>query len=75
MGRTTLDDDTYVRCLKSVKARLKSAPAIRNRELRQLTGINYDQAIRFFARAAEEGILKRRGQASGTYYVLLEEKP
>jgi hypothetical protein len=73
-GRTTLDDATYVRCLKSVKAWLKSASAIRNRELRELTGINYDQAIKFFARASKEGILERRGQSSSTHYVLSQER-
>jgi hypothetical protein len=75
MGRTTLDNDTYVGCLKSVKTWLKSAPTIQNRELRELTGVNYDQAIKFFARAVEERILKRRGRSSGTHYVLSKERP
>jgi hypothetical protein len=70
MGRTTLDNDTYLRCLKGAKAWLKDARAIRNRELRELTGINYDQAIKFFSRAADEGVLERHGQGGGTHYTV-----
>jgi len=72
MGRTTLDNDTYVRCWKRAKAWLRNAGAIRNRELRELTGINYDQAIKFFSRAAREGVLQRRGRGSGTHYTVPE---
>ena len=36
---------------------------------------NYDQAIKFFARATATGVLERRGVSRGTHYVLPEAKP
>jgi DNA-binding IclR family transcriptional regulator len=49
---------------------LATEPEINNRTLRRLTGLNYDQAIKFFARMVEEGMIVRLGRASGTRYLL-----
>lgn len=69
MGRTNLDDDTYAKCIESVRAYFRRHQSITNKGIRALTSINYDQAIKFFARAVREGVLERRGRASGTHYV------
>ena len=49
---------------------LKQNTSIRNRELREVTGIGYDQAINFFNRAVLEKSLVRKGSTSGTHYIL-----
>jgi hypothetical protein len=49
---------------------LKKKPSIRNRELREVAGIDYDQAITFFNRAILEKSLVREGKFSGTHYIL-----
>jgi hypothetical protein len=72
-SRTTLSDETYERCLSATVEYLKTVPFIRNRDLRAITRIEYDQAITFFNRALEEELLQRRGKASGTHYVLNEK--
>jgi hypothetical protein len=68
--RTKLTDSEYKRCLKVVERSLRTNQSIRNRELREATGMNYDQAIAFFKRATSERRLVRRGSAGGTRYVL-----
>ncbi len=72
-SRTTLSDETYERCLNATVEYLKTMPFIRNRDLRAITKIEYDQAITFFNRAMEENRLQRKGRASGTHYVLHEK--
>ena len=57
----------------SVSNFLKTEPSITNRGLRQLTGINYDQAIYFFNSMVATGKLVRYGKASGIKYVPPEE--
>ena len=74
-SRTTLSDETYERCLSATVEYLKTVPLIRNRDLRAITKIEYDQAITFFNRAIEEERLQRKGKASGTHYVLSEKLP
>jgi hypothetical protein len=44
--------------------------SITNREIRSLTGINYDQAIWFFNEMLRGGTLQRTGTASTTRYVM-----
>ncbi len=68
--RTLLTEAEFLRALNEVKRHLRQEQSIRNTSLRDLTGLNYDQAIKFFNRAIEEGVLARRGKASGTHYVL-----
>ena len=67
---TSLTDEQYNRCLKEVVVFLAKNPKIRNRELREISGIGYDQAIRFFKRATEDKRLVRKGSSSSTHYVL-----
>jgi hypothetical protein len=62
--------ETYAKCLNAVRGYLAKNPSIRNRQIRELTGINYDQAIAFFNLAVLERKLRREGQSSGTHYVL-----
>jgi hypothetical protein len=68
-SRTRLSDKTYERCMAATIRFLDKNPSIRNRELREITGIDYDQAINFFNRAIFENRLIRKGQSSGTHYV------
>ena len=67
-SRTTLSDDEYARCLRVALQFIGQRNSIRNRQLRTIAGIGYDQAIRFFNRAIEENHLIRKGKGSGTYY-------
>ena len=69
-SRTKLSEETYERCLNAALVFLKSNASIRNRELREVTGIEYDQAITFFNRAILEKTLLRKGHGSGTHYIL-----
>lgn len=69
-GRTSLSEVDFARALREVTLYLRVHGRIRNRELRRLAGLNYDQAIKFFNRATEGKLLARRGTASGTYYEL-----
>ena len=68
--RTSLTEAEFLRALNEVKRHLRQEQSIRNTSLRDLTGLNYDQAIKFFNRAIEERVLARRGKTSGTHYVL-----
>jgi len=49
---------------------LNSKPSIRNRDIRALAAISYDQAIHFFNRAIAERRLIREGSGGGTRYLL-----
>ena len=73
--RTLLDDEQYAKALHSTLDFLRREDRITNSKIRTLTGLNYDQAIKFFARATATGVLERRGVAAGTHYVLPEAKP
>ena len=53
---------------------LKTNSSIRNRDIREVAGIGYDQAIHFFNRAIAEKRLTREGSGSGTRYVLPKGK-
>ena len=61
VGRTGLSDADYERCWEIVDAFLAINDTIRNSEFREITGGNYDQAIKFFNRCVEESKLERRG--------------
>ena len=68
-SRTALSDSEYRRAVSEVVRHLSQNSSIRSTSLRELTGLNYDQAVKFFNRAIDEGVLVRRGKASGTHYV------
>ena len=74
-GRTSLDDGQYAKALRSTLDFLRREEEVTNSKLRTLTGLNYDQAIKFFTRATGSGVLARRGVAGGTHYVLPQVKP
>jgi len=69
-----MSEKTYRRCMAATRAFLKKNGSIRNRELRQVTSVDYDQAITFFNRAIAEKSLVRKGKSSGIHYVLAEGK-
>ena len=69
-SRRTLSDETYERCLQIAFDYVAQNQSIRNRQLREVAHITYDQAIYFFNRATEDKRLVRKGKNSGTYYVL-----
>jgi hypothetical protein len=69
-SRTKLSDATFTRCMDAVLVFLETNPSIRNSKLREITGIEYDQAITFFNRAILEKTLLRKGHSSGTHYIL-----
>ncbi len=75
MGRTSLSDEQFHRALEQVRGFLLANQSISNSGLRALTGLNYDQGIKFFKIAVESGELERRGRASGTHYVLRRADP
>jgi hypothetical protein len=69
-GRTGLRDPDYARALSKATVFLRAEGRISNSKLRHLTGLNYDQAIKFFSRAIAAGSLERHGRAAGTFYML-----
>ena len=64
--------ETYLVCLKATRGYLKANACITNRLIREVAGINYDQAIAFFNIAIAEKSLVRVGTSSTTRYVLPE---
>ena len=71
---TRLSDSQFEECMGIALHYLKSNPFIRNRDIRTVASIGYDQAIRFFNRAIAEKRLTREGSGSGTRYVLPKGK-
>ena len=71
---TRLSDLQFEECMGIALHYLKSNPFIRNRDIRAVAAIGYDQAIHFFNRAITEKRLTREGSGSGTRYVLPKEK-
>lgn len=67
---TKLTDEQFESCWKTAKAFLSKNKSIRNQQLREITGIGYDQAIGFFNGAVSRKCLLRKGVSSGTHYVL-----
>jgi hypothetical protein len=65
-----LSDDDYNAAMKEAVQVVASGGRLRNETLRRATGLNYDQAIKFFNRAIESGALRREGRAAGTHYLL-----
>ena len=72
-GRTSLPDELYQEVLVEVREYLNQHERVSNSVLRSLTGLNYDQAIKFFKRATTDGIVAKRGETSGTHYVRISE--
>lgn len=73
MGRNAITEEEYARAKSLVLERLSAGgpgATIRNRALRALTDLNYDQAIRFFGRMVQDGHLIRVGRGTNTHYVL-----
>ncbi len=66
---TRLNDEEYNRIQKYVCDYLTSNGSISNRELRNISGITYDQAIFFFKKALQKGTLLKVGRTSGIRYV------
>jgi hypothetical protein len=71
---TKLTDSQFEKCMGIALLYLKSNPSIRNRDIRAVASIGYDQAIHFFNRAIAEKYLVREGSGSGTHYVLPNRK-
>lgn len=67
---TRLSDSKFEECIGIAQDYLKSNASIRNRDIRAIASIGYDQAIHFFNRAIAEKRLVREGSGSGTRYVL-----
>lgn len=66
---TRLSDEEYSRCLGLALSYIKEHGSIRNLQLRGVASIGYDQAIHFFSRAVQEGLLSRHGASSATRYL------
>ena len=69
-GRTSLSRDEYERALTALPGIVAEHGKITNRILRTATGLNYDQAIRFFSRAVENGVVVRVGHGGGIHYLV-----
>lgn len=67
---TTLSSERVSEVESLVETFLKQHDSITNRKLREISGVNYDQAIYFFNLMVDRGQLQRTGKASGTKYVL-----
>lgn len=67
---TKLTKEQYVRSWNLAEAYLEKHGRIRNKQMREISGIGYDQAIGFFKRATGEKRIVRKGTSSGTHYVL-----
>jgi len=72
--KTRIPREVYVECLASVRRHLNTNEKITNRKIREVTGINYDQAIAFFNLAIAENALIRKGLSGSTHYVLPPSK-
>ena len=71
---TRLSDSHFEECMGIALRYLQTNPFIRNRDIRAVGSIGYDQAIHFFNRAIAEKRLTREGSGSGTRYVLPDRK-
>jgi hypothetical protein len=69
VGRTSLSDSAFRQAFAIVSKYFRKEATMTNSVLRSLTGLNYDQAIKFFNRAIADGLLERRGRASAVHYV------
>jgi len=67
---TTLTSEQYAHCWQLAEAFLERHGSIRNKQIREISGIGYDQASGFFRRAITEKRLIRRGVSSAIHYVL-----
>ena len=65
-----LTDDHFEKCVNIAVGYLKTNPSIRNRDIRRVAGISYDQAIYFFNRSIFENRLTRLGTGVSTCYIL-----
>jgi len=72
--QTKLTDSQFEKCMGIALHYLKSNPFIRNRDIRAVGLIGYDQAIHFFNRAITEKRLTREGSGGGTQYVIPKRK-
>jgi hypothetical protein len=66
--KTTLTSEEFSKIELIVLDYLETKEFISNREIRNLTGIGYDQAIFFFASMIENRILIKVGASSATKY-------
>ncbi len=71
-SRTRITEKEFAKIVVSVRQFLRKESSIKNRTLRDLTGLNYDQAISFFNTAVARGVLRRSGRGSTTHYTLLK---
>ncbi len=67
--KTKLTSEEISRFSGLVFEYINSHRSIRNRELRAISQISYDQAVHFFGEMVRRGVLKRIGTGSGTHYV------
>ena len=66
---TLLTDKEYADAVAAVQDHLSAETSITKRQLRALTGLGYDQAIRAFNRMVDDGVVKRVGTGGGTRYI------
>ncbi len=69
-GRTSLSPRDYETAAAGARRVIERDGRVTNRSLRDETGLNYDQAIKFFGLATGTGLLRRMGRASGVHYLL-----
>jgi hypothetical protein len=70
---TALTPQQYEHCLQLAVPFIKANGSIRNKQLREIAGIGYDQAIKFFTQATVSGLLVREGLSSATKYVISKQ--
>ena len=69
---TKLEPDEMDRVQKLVLLFLRENEFIRNKKLRDISGIGYDQAIHFFGNMIAAGLLKKTGTGAATRYSLTQ---
>ena len=73
-SRTSLSEATYQKCFRAALDYLAKHEFIRNRDIRAVTGIGYDQAIVFFNRTLFEKRFVRVGVGGATRYAYPQKK-
>jgi hypothetical protein len=67
---TTVTDQQYGMAVRLVDEFLSGHDSIRNRQLRAVSHLSYDQVIQVLGRMCSERRIEKRGSGGGTYYVL-----
>ena len=66
-------DTEFWKLIALAKDFIRKNGSIKNSQLRELSGLDYDEATSFFNEAVKRGVLVRQGRTSGTSYIIHPE--